>query len=84
YVSRVTAAIEGRARGVGANPVKFTRPNGLPVMIDPGAVVSIRAAMPGEYAPGVQSVVSVGRLHQGICESLTQARAILRAHGAAV
>jgi soluble lytic murein transglycosylase-like protein len=84
YLSRVTAAIEGRPSGASGGQVKFTRPNGLPVMIDPGAVVSIRAALPGEYAPGVQSVIATGRLRQGVCESLASARATLRAHGAAV
>lgn len=84
YLSRVTAAIEGRHAGAGGGEVKFTRPNGLPVMVDPGAVVSIRAPLPGEYAPGVQSVIAFGKLRQGVCESLASARATLRAHGAAV
>ena len=45
------------------------------------AVVSIREALPGEYAPGVQSVIAIGRLRQGVRESRTAATAMIRAHG---
>jgi hypothetical protein len=44
-------------------------------------VVSIRPALPGEYAPSVLSVVSVGRLHQGVRETVARATAIVRSHG---
>jgi soluble lytic murein transglycosylase-like protein len=60
---------------------RLTRPDGAPVMIDAGAVISIRAALPGEYASSVLSVVSVGRLHQGVRETAAQATAIVRSHG---
>jgi soluble lytic murein transglycosylase-like protein len=60
---------------------QLTRPDGAPVMIDAGAVVSIRPALPGEYAPSVLSVVSVGRLHQGVRETVARATAIVRSHG---
>jgi soluble lytic murein transglycosylase-like protein len=59
----------------------LTRPDGAPVMIDAGAVVSVRAALPGEYAPGVQSVVAVGRIRQGVKETVARATAIIRSHG---
>ena len=83
YVARVTAAIEGRGFVAGAHgpPVKFTRPNGLPVFIRPAEVISIRAAFPDEYAPGVQSVIAFGRVKQGVCESLAQIRSKLHLHG---
>ncbi|HEX3431445.1 MAG TPA: lytic transglycosylase domain-containing protein [Rhizomicrobium sp.] len=79
YVARVTAAIEGRGFVAAASgpPVKFTRPNGLPVWIKPAEVISIRAAFPDEYAPGVQSVVAFGRVKQGVCETLAQVKAKL-------
>jgi len=83
YVARVTAAIEGRgfvAAGYGSS-VKFTRPNGLPVLIKPSQVISIRAAFPDEYAPGVQSVIAFGRVKQGVCESLAQVKSKLHMHG---
>jgi Transglycosylase SLT domain len=69
------------AKGGGA---RLTRPDGSPVMLDAGAVVSVRAALPGEYAPGVQSVVTIGRLRQGVREDVRAATAIIRAHGGAI
>jgi soluble lytic murein transglycosylase-like protein len=86
YLAHVTAAVEGRAFIAAAHgkPVKFTRPNGLPVVIDPGAVISIRAVLPGEYAPGVRAVISFGRVHQGVCETLSEVKTKLRLRGAAV
>jgi membrane-bound lytic murein transglycosylase B len=63
------------------NQAALTRPDGTTVMIDAGAVVSLRAALPGEYAPGVRTVVAVGRMRQGVKESVEEARAALRRHG---
>ena len=82
YVASVTTAM---TRGGGRSVmVKFTRPNGEPAMINAAAVVSIRAAFPGEYAPSVISVIQVGRLRQGVRENVAQAKAIIRAHGGGV
>ncbi|MBL6852119.1 MAG: lytic transglycosylase domain-containing protein [Alphaproteobacteria bacterium] len=67
----------GRGHGL----ARLTRPDGSSVMIDAGAVVSIREALPGEYAPSVQSVIAVGRLRQGVRESRAAATAAIRAHG---
>jgi hypothetical protein len=82
YVARVTAAIEGRGfvggfAGLHMKPVKFTKPNGLPVWISPSEVISVRAVLPDEYAPGVQSVIGFGRVRQGVCESLARVKARL-------
>jgi hypothetical protein len=79
YLVRVTNAVSG---GHGMQ-VKFTRPNGQPVMIDIAAVSSIRAAFPGEYAACVQTVITVGNIHQGVCEGLAKARSLIRSHGGA-
>lgn len=82
YMSNITVAL---AHGVpGGAKVKFTRPNGEAAMVNAAAVVSIRAAFPGEYAPGVQTVITVGRMHQGVRESLNTVRAMIRAHGGGV
>jgi hypothetical protein len=83
YVARVTAAIEGRGfvAAPGGPPVKFTRPNGLAVWIKPAEVISVRATLPDEYAPGVQSVIAFGRIKQGVCESLAQVKSRLRIRG---
>jgi len=67
--------------GGGHGLARLTRPDGAAVMIDAGAVVSIRAALPGEYAASVQSVIAVGRLRQGVRESKAAATAIIRARG---
>jgi hypothetical protein len=80
YLVRVTGMVSG-AHG---SQVKFTRPNGQPVMIDIAAVSSIRAAFPGEYEACVQTVITVGTLHQGVCESLAKTRSLIRARGGAV
>jgi hypothetical protein len=84
YIVNITAALTKGAPGGYGAMVKFTRPNGAPAMINAAAVVSVRAAFAGEYAPGVQAVITVGRLHQGVRESVAQAKAIVRAHGGGV
>jgi membrane-bound lytic murein transglycosylase B len=83
YVARVTAAIEGRGFVAAPQgpPVKFTRPNGLPVWIKPAQVISVRAAFQDEYAPGVQSVIAFGRIKQGVCENLAQVKVRLHLRG---
>jgi membrane-bound lytic murein transglycosylase B len=83
YLVNVTASVEGR-KGTGRLLAQLTRPNGDPVLIDCGAVVRVRAAMPDEYAPGVLTVVTVGKVRQGVREPLTKATAIIRAHGGAI
>lgn len=80
YLVRVTGVVSG---GHGTK-VKFTRPNGQPVMIDIASVSAVRAAFPGEYAACVQSVITVGRIQQGVCEPLAKTRALIRARGGAV
>jgi soluble lytic murein transglycosylase-like protein len=79
YLVRVTGMVSG---GHGTQ-VKFTRPNGQPVMIDIAAVSAVRAAFPGEYAACVRAVITVGHVQQGVCEPLAKARALIRARGGA-
>ena len=82
YVAKITGmAIAGGvfARG----KLKFTRPNGVPVVIEGASVRGIRAPFPGEYADGVQTVITAGRLTQGVRESLVAVKTIIRAHGGA-
>jgi hypothetical protein len=59
---------------------KFTRPNGKPVWIDKTAIASIRRALPGEYARSVKTVITIGKVKQGVRESVTAARAAIRVH----
>jgi membrane-bound lytic murein transglycosylase B len=84
YVATITGKLDGGGAGAHANLAKFTRPNGEPVMIDGGAVIAVRAALPGEYAPGVLTVISVGKTRQGVRETPAQAKTIIRLHGGAV
>jgi soluble lytic murein transglycosylase-like protein len=84
YVATITGKLNGGGAGSRANLARFTRPNGEPVMIDGGAVMSVRAALPGEYAPGVLTVITVGKTRQGVRETLAQAKTIIRMHGGAV
>jgi soluble lytic murein transglycosylase-like protein len=83
YLVNVTASVEGR-KGTGRLLAQLTRPNGEPVLVDCSAVVRVRAAMPDEYAPGVLTVVTVGKIRQGVREAPARATAIIRAHGGAI
>lgn len=84
YVARVTNTLENGGVVGGHGSARFTRPNGEAVMMNMAAIISARAAFPGEYAPGVQTVITVGRVHQGVRESLAQTKAIIRAHGGGI
>ena len=84
YVATITGKLNAGGPGSKANLARFTRPNGEAVMIDGGAVMSVRAAFPGEYAPGVQTVITIGKTRQGVRETLAQAKTIIRMHGGAV
>jgi membrane-bound lytic murein transglycosylase B len=86
YIARV-GAILGKPEdpdGTFINAAKFTRPDGSPVLIDPLAVSSIRAASPGEYPDGVLTVLSMGRLSQGVREDIRVATAEIRIRGGQV
>jgi len=83
YVGNIAAALK-TSGGSRRNLARFTRPNGAPVLIDSTAVASVRAPFPGEYAPGVRSVISVGSVRQGVCESVVAVKAAIRAHGGGV
>jgi soluble lytic murein transglycosylase-like protein len=61
--------------------VQFTRPDGTPIEIDTRSVSAVRAPFPGEYAPAVLSVLSVGKTRQGVREDVAAVTATLRAHG---
>ncbi len=85
YLGSITGKLNGIG-GVSQSPhqgsAKFTKPNGSPVWIDAASVVSwFCAPFPGEYAPSVQSVVNVGRIHQGVRENVATVKRGLRSHG---
>jgi len=80
YVGDITLTLQTGAALIHWKKARFTRPNGLPVWIGGAAGGTVCAALPGEYAPGVQSVITVGRVKQGVRESVAQAKAIIRGH----
>ena len=51
--------------------------NGAPLMIDRTQVRAIRPVEPGEYADGVQSVVTIGKKRQGVRETVREATAAI-------
>lgn len=81
--------VSGISRMLGQAPVglerltklSFTRPDGSPVEMDMREVTSVRAALAGEYAPGVATVIAMGGRKQGVRESVAAVTAALNAHG---
>jgi soluble lytic murein transglycosylase-like protein len=63
---------------------ELTRPDGTKFDVDITKVSSIRAVVPGEYGPNVQAVISMGRLQQGVRETVASATTLLRQHGAKI
>jgi membrane-bound lytic murein transglycosylase B len=64
--------------------VALTKPDGDKVTVDASKVSAVRPAAPGIYAEGVQAVITIGDLNRGVRESVAQATALLRAHGAPI
>jgi len=77
YVADVTRMLRSGHGGHG-DFARFTRPNGDSVLIDCAAVTKIRAPFPGEFAPGVKTVITMGGKYQGVTEPPSLARSILR------
>ncbi|HXC55972.1 MAG TPA: lytic transglycosylase domain-containing protein [Rhizomicrobium sp.] len=84
YVRNIASILSTGAphrHGSARDLARLTRPDGTAVLIDAGAVLSIRAALPGEYAPSVRAVIGIGRLRQGVRETVAAATAVIRGHG---
>ena len=70
YVASIIRALGKGGEWLARNDkLILTAPNGQKLTLDPAKVRSVRAALPGEYAPGVASVVDLGRVRQGVKES---------------
>ena len=80
HISELVVAFLGRL-GIAGNFAILTRPNNSSVWINGAAVSSLRAPLPNEYVQGVNTVLSVGPLDQGVTESPAAATAALNAHG---
>jgi hypothetical protein len=84
YITRVGAILDKSGDGAAINAATFTRPDGTPVLIDPMAVSAIRSPQSGEYPAEVQSVLSMGRLTQGVREDAMHVTSAIRARGGRV
>jgi hypothetical protein len=82
YVVRINAILGGKDDGTSIFAAKLTRPDGSEILVDPLAVMAVRAALPGEYAGDVQSVIRLGaRQTQGVREDLKAVTAAIRVRG---
>jgi hypothetical protein len=61
---------------------QFTRPDGTRIDVDARSVSAVRAPFPGEFAPSVLSVLSMGKSMQGVREDVAAVTAALHARGA--
>ncbi len=84
YIARVGAILDKGSDGTFINAARLTQPDGETVLVDPLAVSAIRAVLPGEYPDGVQTVLTMGRLTQGVRETLPVATAAIRIRGGKV
>ena len=72
----------GKDDGTAIFAAKLTRPDGSDVLVDPLAVVAVRAALPGEYGGDVQSVIRLGgRQTQGVREDVKTVTSAIRIRG---
>jgi hypothetical protein len=70
YVAGITRALgQGADWLTSHDKLTVTAPNGNKIALDRSEIRSVRAALPGEYAPGVAAVIDMGRIHQGVQES---------------
>lgn len=84
YVGRIGQILGMSGDGALIHAVRFTRPDGSDVLVDPLAVSAIRAVAPGEYPDGVQAVLSMGRLRQAVREDVNSVTAQIRLRGGKV
>ncbi len=83
YVGGITRMLHADKSGL--ELVKFTRPDGATVKIDPTQVTAVRAPLPGEYGDSVKSVLTLGHhRQQAVVEPVTIARAEIRAAGSPI
>ncbi len=82
YVDAVAKILGGGAKL--SRQASLTRPDGSAIAIDAASVESLRAALPNEYAPSVQTVIRMGNVNQGVREDLATAASIIRKHGGKV
>lgn len=80
YIGGIAQMLHG-LKASDQDRLNFTRPDGGTVKVDADRVTAVRAPLPGEYAPAVKAVISMGNTHQAVRESVALATAALRATG---
>jgi len=83
YVKQITAYLKDADKDI-VNAVHLTRPDGHAVAINTSRISAIVAAPKGQYAPGSQAVVFMGRKQQAVKESVVQVAERLRVQGIAL
>jgi soluble lytic murein transglycosylase-like protein len=81
YVARISEILGKGRDGAMIDALKLTRPDGETVLVDPLAVGSVRAPLPGEYDDSVQAVLAMGRLSQAVREPVAAVAAAIRIRG---
>ena len=84
YIMAIGKSLGDKSVSANLTKVALTQPDGAKIEIDASKVVAVHPAIAGIYAAGVQSVVSIGRLNRGVRESVAEATALLRGHGARI
>lgn len=81
YTAGIGKILGSGSDGTAIQFAKFTRPDGSAVMVDPIAVRAVREVFPGEYADGVQSVIDMGVVKQGVQEDAATVTKAVRVRG---
>ena len=84
YIVAIGKSLGDKSVSANLTKVELTQPDGTKVAIDANKVSAVHPAIPGIYAAGVQSVISVGKLNRGVREDVAEASRLLRAHGARI
>jgi hypothetical protein len=83
YLKQITAYLKTSPTNL-VNAVHFTRPDGKAVAIDTQAISAIMPAKSGEYAPGAQTIVWMGKKRQAVRENVALVVERLSAQGVAI
>ena len=80
---RIAETVDGFLTRIGVIKTfaELTRTNGTPIWVNAKAVATVRPPLPGEYAPGAASVVTVGSLTQAVTEAPAAVVQAVNAHG---
>lgn len=84
YIAAIGKSLGDKTVSAVLTKVALTQPDGTKVTLDARMVNAIHPAMPGIYAAGVQSVISIGKLNRGVRENVAEATSLLRGHGAKI